>query len=629
VYDAMLAEDNGLRLETTVFAEGITDPYHARAKAEELCRTSRSALKATFQYIIEDTFYEPGDFVRLESDDLELGLLSNLYARVDSAKAVKEDRCELEIVRFDASQLAWAVQDDVYIGAPPVMGYFLPQPEEILYVNPDNTVNAESSGILNCTPVSSPEVVGYVWYVHRAGIDPVDDVGKPIFTEMGRTTETVFILPRIEAASAFFGVRCFANNGKVSLMTTTDPLVAITLVHLWNKQVVLSSASDVYQIDQEPIRFDATLWSIPNNTIKWFVDDVLQTGWSDDYYYLDKFTDTNQKSVRVAVIDNDTDKTYEDVIDVGYISPGDTSGSVETWYLQQYEPPNSPTTYPPETGWVLTLPDFGNITRWQTTIRVDGGEAASPWTAPAKIDTLIFRGEYAADVDYFIDHVVQFSGFTYIATTDYLLNDPPTGTAQANVNWALFSGSDIGGDPDPGDPPTVLNIDIVASTTTVNLRTLADAAGFDNLTPFEINYTVIGDVIGTPGNGGITGTKDGQPGNHGIDTGTWPETAILTLTLSVPSGRLVSGGGGGGGLGDIVPGNGGNGGDGVHCRVDIDIDNEGTIQGATGGGAAGQSGGYSETPYVYRYPGGGGGGGIPYGKGGSARQIDSRLSSVY
>lgn len=620
VYVAMLAEDNGLKLETSIFAEGITDPYHALAKAEELCRTSRSALKGTFKYIVEDKFYEPGDFLQITSDTLGLGLLSNLYARVEGAKVIREDRCEVDFTRFDYTQLAWNVKDDVYIGAPPVVGYFLQQPYEIIYSAPDATCNLESSGILDCTPVSNPEVVGYIWYVHRAGIDAVDDLGKPIFSELARTEEPHFVLGRIEAASAFFGVRSYASNGKVSLMTTTDPLVAVDLTHSWVKQVVLRSSSDVFQVDDEPILFEAIVWSIPNKTYQWFVDDTRQFGWSSDYFYLDKFTDTNQKSVRVAVLDLDTEKTYEDVIDVGYIAPGDTAGELEIYYLRQYEPPNAPDTYPPPSAWVTALPSFENVTRWQTQIRVSGGEPASPWTTPVKLDNWIFRGDFSLTTEYFIDHVVVYSGKSYISTVDYLTGETPSGTDQDTAYWQFVSGGGALGAPDPGAPALTLNITIPASTTTVNLRTLADAAGFDNAVPYIINYTVGGNIYG---NGGAAG---GGAGKHGIDTGSWPADAILTLNLIVPTGRIVSGGGGGGGNAGLIPTSGGNGGDAIYCRVALNVSNAGTIQGGGGGGRGAQGDGVTEDSYHVRGAGGAGGGGVPYGKGGASFKVDSRAT---
>ena len=49
VYDQMLLEDGDLELETDIFADGITDYYHALAKAEELVRTSRTAFGIKFK----------------------------------------------------------------------------------------------------------------------------------------------------------------------------------------------------------------------------------------------------------------------------------------------------------------------------------------------------------------------------------------------------------------------------------------------------------------------------------------------------------------------------------------------------------------------------------------------------
>jgi hypothetical protein len=109
IYDLMLAEDNGVPLETTVFLEGCSDFYHARAKAEEMVRTSRSAVGISLRYIVRDKILEPGDLVKLESLSLALGDM--FYIRVNEVKMDQNGTCEIKGNRFEFDQLAWLVKE--------------------------------------------------------------------------------------------------------------------------------------------------------------------------------------------------------------------------------------------------------------------------------------------------------------------------------------------------------------------------------------------------------------------------------------------------------------------------------------------------------------------------------------
>lgn len=231
VYNTLLAEDNGVELEANVYNEAITDPYHALAKAEELVRTSRSAAVYKFHMIIRSFYLQPGDFIRFTSEELNIG---PIYLRVEGTKLANDGQtCEISCTRFDASQLAWAVKDDVYYSPHPVFSEFvMPQPASLTYSG-NLTSTAPNSGKLTAAQVSFSGVAGYVFYAHYYGIDGFDEVGAPVYNEIGRSTTNTFDLPQIDAASAFFGVRAISSEGLLSQMTTTDPLDAVDLVHNW------------------------------------------------------------------------------------------------------------------------------------------------------------------------------------------------------------------------------------------------------------------------------------------------------------------------------------------------------------------------------------------------------------
>ena len=168
--------------------------------------------------------------------------------------------------------------------------------------------------------------------------------------------------------------------------------------------------------------------------------------------------------------------------------------------------------------------------------------------------------------------------------------------------------------PPPPPPPLPFNSTLqLTGSAPVNLRALADAAGYTGLQGATINFEVGAGVTITGAAGVVNGSI---PGGAGIDTGTWPTGAYaITLMLTVKNGGIVRGGGGYGGSGNGGPGS--NGGDAITCRapLSINVNAGGAVQGAGGGGGGGgvgSTGGFEPV----EIGGGGGGGGAPNGPGG-------------
>jgi hypothetical protein len=256
VYTAMLAEDNGIELEATLQAEGISDYYHALAKAEETVRTSRTSMTAQFDYYIKDKFYEPGDIIQINSPTLNLGVLTPLYLKVNSVK-VAEDRLVSTIsgTRFDWTQLAWNVADDQYIKPASVFDSRLPAPRSLTFI-PETSVIRNSAGRLEWPAVSDSRVVNYYLYVHIAG--NLDTTGYPIWTQIGQSVGSPFNLPDVIITSAAFGIRSVSSSGALSDMTMT-PIYGL------NRAIppaVTTLAASPYGSGNQSVRLT---WTIPEN----------------------------------------------------------------------------------------------------------------------------------------------------------------------------------------------------------------------------------------------------------------------------------------------------------------------------------------------------------------------------
>ena len=294
-------------------------------------------------------------------------------------------------------------------------------------------------------------------------------------------------------------------------------------------------------------------------------------------------------------------------------SGGINAEYTESRYIRSLAPP-APATGSSPAGTSLS-PPAGSDPLWVTTARRDGNDnLISAWSAWERISAYPPPEQYNATLTYYRNMQVLYAGGTYICIVDSVTGTAPSGTAQANATWDVIAAP--GGAGNPATPPSAFTatIDLTTSPSGVNLRTIADAAGYTGHSNADITFRVPNGVSIT-GNGG---------GGRALDTGTWPvESYTIDLTLVVMGGGTISGGGGAGGRGGsgVAGQQGGNGGDAVFQRLpltSITIDSGGIVRGGGGGGAGG-SGDFTSVGGEYASSGGGGGGGgRPNGAGGAA-----------
>jgi hypothetical protein len=266
---------------------------------------------------------------------------------------------------------------------------------------------------------------------------------------------------------------------------------------------------------------------------------------------------------------------------------------IEYRFLRQAGPPSTPTGANPS-GWT-TQPPSGTLTLWFVTALKDAaGNMLGAWSTPQSLSATTPRGDYAAGTTYYPGDLVTYGGGTYLALVQTTGN-APSGTDQGNTWWAVWAAPGAAGTPaTPPSPPTG-TIGIGATTGTVNLRSLANAAGYTGASDATYTFNVTGNISAI-NSGGIA-----------IDTGSWPAGFTISLTLNIASGLYVTGGGGDGGSNG---GSGSSGGDAIYVRQNITIVNSGTIRGGGGGG------GSDAMVSPYKIGKGGGGGGAPNGAGG-------------
>jgi hypothetical protein len=332
VYQSMLTEDSGLKLETTMFYDGCTDYYHALAKAEELVRTSRSAISVSFEYLVKDKFLEPGDFIKIESPSLNLGD-EDFYVRVAEVKLSETGTCEVKGSRFDYTQLAWNVNDNEYTTPPNIFGFRVPAPRQIIYVPIQNIGDSTSIGELQWTPVDFDSFAGYVVYYNT--FDNYDSNGLPIFIELGRTVASNFVLPALNIDSAVFAVRAVSKSNRYSKYVTTGN-TAVRIPKIFPRAVEVTAPSLFFIQRANSINFvsnQITLTTTIKNYLepqyRWFVDNTLIVGATSDSLTINSFATGLSKRYRVEVYEASNEETQaEDFVTIYSIQEGSSGYTV-------------------------------------------------------------------------------------------------------------------------------------------------------------------------------------------------------------------------------------------------------------------------------------------------------------
>ena len=119
-HNSYLAEDNNQPFRGSFTLDGVTDPYHALAAAEQLVREARSARILTLTVAKKGLSLEPGDFINVTS---ATSSLSDEVYRVQSIEVNADFTVKLTCTYFDFNTLAWNVNDDIPYSVRPIYDF--------------------------------------------------------------------------------------------------------------------------------------------------------------------------------------------------------------------------------------------------------------------------------------------------------------------------------------------------------------------------------------------------------------------------------------------------------------------------------------------------------------------------
>ena len=195
-HTAYLTEDNNQPFQANIDADGITDPYHALAMAEQAVRKARSIFTLTFTVSKKGLNLEPGDFIKVTSDNLNI---SNEVFRVESIEVRGDFTVGLTCYKFDHEILAWNVEDDIAYATQPVFDFSVGAPTNGTFTQGAEDNLGTSSGRLSWTESDDIAVIDYLVEVSRDN--------KVTYQTLGVTRSTTFDVTGLKTGAYDFSIR--------------------------------------------------------------------------------------------------------------------------------------------------------------------------------------------------------------------------------------------------------------------------------------------------------------------------------------------------------------------------------------------------------------------------------------
>jgi hypothetical protein len=222
-YTTYLNEDGGRYLQRDFSFPGITDPYHALAKAEQLVRQSRNTFIVEFRSSIKGLSVEPGDFINVDipSRGIELETF-----KVQSVSIQEDLSCKIVAVRFNYEELAWNIDDDIPYGDKFVPDFSLVAPTlgtiTVQYIKlADKSYSSQIT-----VPWSSPSDSSVVSYEFQWKLSTNPVFSEAVSIPLIATGNSYVVRDLAPGLTYDFRVRGRAKDGRVTNWVQTSFLVS-------------------------------------------------------------------------------------------------------------------------------------------------------------------------------------------------------------------------------------------------------------------------------------------------------------------------------------------------------------------------------------------------------------------
>jgi hypothetical protein len=211
VYLAYLAEDNNQQLEGETFQSGDTTYYHALATAEEKVRASRSQVVYKFGVSTEFSYLEPGDFIKINSEVLNI---DGELLQIEEISVEDASTAVIQAVKYDARNLAWNAKDNEVVRQRNVYDSSLDQASNLVFTPVTSAqpgIDSLSSGILSWVRARDTRVRRYSVKVTQKSLSEVNENTE--WLDLGSTDGTTMSIPILQPGYFTFTVVAMNDNG--------------------------------------------------------------------------------------------------------------------------------------------------------------------------------------------------------------------------------------------------------------------------------------------------------------------------------------------------------------------------------------------------------------------------------
>jgi hypothetical protein len=356
VHTEYLTEDNQQPFKGSVDGEGVTNPYHALARAEGMVRKSRALYTVSLTITKKGLSVEPGDLIKV---NLPNDLLNNEILRVESIEVNTDFTMRVSAYHFGHDILAWNVDDDVAYALDNVTDFTVDNPTNLTYTSVSDEERENTLGVLSW---DSDAPVGYkydVFYRRHAA----SEVPFEFFAQTGSTFFDILHIDNVHEGEVFdfcvksvspFGARSTGLELEQQSITVAPP--QITSLSVSEEQYLTNNAS-----------------GLKNRAI---IDWQAGTGGLKTSYYLVEYKTAAETTYQTLGTTQSTSITLPDISDGVYnfrVTPfsflefsADPTVLVKT-IVGFSEPPSDPSGF------------SGNINEGQINLT---------WTSPTDLDVL-------------------------------------------------------------------------------------------------------------------------------------------------------------------------------------------------------------------------------------------------
>ena len=215
-HSTYLTEDNNQPFSASLTAAGVTDPYHARATAEQLVREARTSFSVDLTVSKKGLSVEPGDFINLTATNS--GISDEVF-RVQSIQVNADFTVKLTCSSFSHTMLAWNTNDNIAYSVRPTYDFSVEPVTSLVYNAGSPAGDRRALAELNWVAPSDGSFKAIVYYT--------DDFGD--MKRIGETSSGSFLIyPRDEWANGqnvTFTVKAQTPLGRLSApVTVTSPV---------------------------------------------------------------------------------------------------------------------------------------------------------------------------------------------------------------------------------------------------------------------------------------------------------------------------------------------------------------------------------------------------------------------